>query len=96
LYTPYFARFEIFTALQITIIILEEFAVLASGPFQTRVANHFITLILIYSRINSTKSPTSDASKISEPRLMSQFERLREVVCFCSHSGGDASVLFQT
>ena len=50
------------------------------------------------SRSNSTKSPTSDASNVSEPMLMSQVERLREVVyarrsvCFCSQSGGGASI----
>jgi hypothetical protein len=33
-----------------------------------------------HNRINSTKSPGSDASKVSDPRLMSQVERVREVV----------------
>jgi len=61
-----------------------------------QVANHFITVIPKYSRINSTKSPASGASKISDPRLMPQFEKVREVVYSCSQSGGDASILFQT
>jgi len=34
-----------------------------------------------YSRINPTKSPASGADNVSEPRLMSQVRRLREVVC---------------
>jgi len=33
-----------------------------------------------YGRINFTKSPASDASKIREPRLMSEFERVREIM----------------
>jgi hypothetical protein len=35
----------------------------------------------IYSRINSTKYPASDARKFSGPRLMSQVGKMREVVC---------------
>jgi hypothetical protein len=35
----------------------------------------------VHSRINSTKSPASDAGNVSEPMLMSQVERVREVVC---------------
>ena len=34
-----------------------------------------------YSRINSTKSPVSGAGNISEPRLIPQDGRVREVVC---------------
>jgi hypothetical protein len=34
-----------------------------------------------YSGINSTKSPASVAGKVSEPRLMSQFERELEALC---------------
>jgi hypothetical protein len=34
-----------------------------------------------YSRIISTKSPASGAGNVSEPRLMSQVGRVREVVC---------------
>ena len=36
-----------------------------------------------YSRIYSTKSPASGASSVSEPRLMSQVGRVREVVRAC-------------
>jgi hypothetical protein len=36
-----------------------------------------------YSRINSTKFPALGADNVSEPRLMSQVGRLREVVCAC-------------
>ena len=32
-------------------------------------------------RINSTKSPASGASNVSEPRLMSELGTVREVVC---------------
>jgi hypothetical protein len=32
-------------------------------------------------RINSTKSPASDAGNVSEPWLMSHVESVREVVC---------------
>jgi hypothetical protein len=35
----------------------------------------------VYSRINPTKSPASGAGNVSEPRLMSQFGRMREVAC---------------
>jgi ERCC4-type nuclease len=31
--------------------------------------------------VNSTKSPESGVGSVSEPRLMSQVERVREVVC---------------
>jgi hypothetical protein len=34
-----------------------------------------------YSRSNSTRSPAPGASYVSEPRLMSQVGRLREVMC---------------
>ena len=34
-----------------------------------------------YSASNSTKSPTSGAGNVSEPRLMSQVGRVREFVC---------------
>jgi hypothetical protein len=34
-----------------------------------------------YSRINSTKFPASAAGNISEPRLVSEDGRMREVVC---------------
>jgi len=34
-----------------------------------------------YSRINSTTSPASGAGNVSEPRLMSNGGRVREVVC---------------
>jgi hypothetical protein len=34
-----------------------------------------------YSGINSIKSPASGPGNVSEPRLMSQVGRLREVVC---------------
>jgi hypothetical protein len=34
-----------------------------------------------YSGINSTKSPASGAGKVSEPRLISQFERAFEALC---------------
>ena len=33
-----------------------------------------------YRSINSAKSPTSDAGNVSEPRLISQVGRVREVV----------------
>jgi len=36
---------------------------------------------LAYSRINSIKSPASGAGNVKDPRLMSQFGRVREVVC---------------
>jgi hypothetical protein len=35
----------------------------------------------VYGRINSTKSPASDACNVSELRLMSKVGRVREVVC---------------
>jgi hypothetical protein len=35
----------------------------------------------MYSRINCTKSPASDAGIVSEPMQMSQVRRLREAVC---------------
>jgi len=35
----------------------------------------------VNGRINSTTSPASDACNVSEPRLMSQMGRVREVVC---------------
>jgi hypothetical protein len=34
-----------------------------------------------YSRIDSTKLPASGAGNVSEPRLMSQVGKRREVVC---------------
>ena len=34
-----------------------------------------------YSRSNSTKSPTSGAGNINEPRMMSRVGRVHEVVC---------------
>jgi hypothetical protein len=44
----------------------------------------FHVIVLKYtlcSKSNSTKSPTSGASNVSEPRLMSQVGRVREIVC---------------
>ena len=35
----------------------------------------------IYSRINSTKSQAKGAGNVSEPMLLSQVGRVREVVC---------------
>ena len=35
----------------------------------------------VYIAINSTKSPASGASTVSESRLMSQVGRVRELVC---------------
>ena len=37
--------------------------------------------LYIYSRINSTKSPSSDPGNVSEPRLMSQIRTVHELVC---------------
>ena len=36
---------------------------------------------MVYSRRDSTKSPASGIDPVSEPRLVSQFGRMREVVC---------------
>ena len=52
----------------------------------------------IYNGSNSTKSPVPVAGNVSEPSLMSQVGRLREVVCawisvcVCSQSGGGDSI----
>ena len=36
---------------------------------------------ITYNRINSTKPPASGAGNVSEPKLMSEFGIVREVVC---------------
>jgi hypothetical protein len=36
---------------------------------------------VLYSRINSTKSPVSGGDNVSKPRLMAQVGRVREVAC---------------
>ena len=57
----------------------------------------FMLKCTLCSRSNSTKSPASGTSNVSEPRLMLQVVRVCEVVCvrgsacFCSQSGGGAS-----
>jgi len=43
----------------------------------TKTPSHYFT----YSRINSKTSPASGTGNVSEPRLMSKVERVREVVC---------------
>jgi len=40
-----------------------------------------IDLLIVCSRVNSTKFPESGVGSVSEPRLMSHVERVREVVC---------------
>jgi len=56
---------------------------------------------LKYSRIYSSKSPASGVGNIIESCLKSQVGRVREdvcalMVCFCSRSGGGASVRLLT
>jgi hypothetical protein len=51
----------------------------------------------LYSRSSSTKSPASGAGNVSEPRLMANSGECakscaRRSVCFCSQSGGGASI----
>ena len=46
--------------------------------------------------INTTKSPTSGAGIVSETRLMSSQECVHISVCFCSWSGGGASMCLFT
>ena len=45
------------------------------------------------SRIKSKKSPASGPGNVSEPKQMLEVGRIRDVeVCFCSQSGGGASI----
>ena len=49
--------------------------------FQGRKGQLLIDSLIVCSRVNSTKSPASGVGSVSEPRLMSHVERVREVVC---------------
>jgi len=46
---------------------------------------NFLSVVAVvqYSRRNSVKSPASGVSTFSDPRLMLQVGRLREVACEC-------------
>lgn len=43
----------------------------------------FVVAVVQYSRRNSVKSPASGFSKFSDPRLVLQVRRVREVACSC-------------
>ena len=63
--------------------------------FNTRQHSLNTTRTIVYNRINSTKSPASDAGNVREPRLMSLSQdsaRSRVRVDQCSQSGGGASI----
>ena len=49
--------------------------------FQGRKGQLLIDSLIVYSRVNSTKSPASGTGNVSKPRLMSHVEGVREVVC---------------